>query len=416
MKPIGFVLLGLLALALPAGTQEPTVLVLTQANLIEGVGGPPSSGVTVVVRGRRIESVAAGAPGPTPDGATLIDLKGKYLLPGLMDAHVHIAGSRQATVALKSGVTTVRSMGVSGYADVGLRELGRAGAMELPEVIAAGYHVRPQLAEPFFFDHPSLAPLLKGVRGPQSFRQVTAALVQRKVDWIKTTPTERAGTPDTDPRIQTMSEEEMAAVVEEAKKAGISVAAHAHGDEGGMAAVRAGVRSLEHGTYLSESTLRLMKEKGSYLVPTVAVVRDLLEPGGDYDHPGLRNRGRHMLPRLKETVARAQQIGVKIVAATDTGYGPESTVRLAHDIEELVASGLTPLAALQAATSIAAELFGIAHRTGAVKAGLEADLIVVERNPLEDILTLQDVLLVVNDGRIVVNRLSMAKGGSAPTN
>jgi len=405
----------LLAVAAPLRAQESGTVVLTNANVIDGLGSAPQRGATVVVRGGRIESVAAGAAG-APAGATVLDLRGKYLLPGLIDAHVHIADSRQATVALKSGVTTIRSMGVSNYADVGLRELGRVGAMDLPEVIACGYHVRPQLAEPFFFNDPALAPLMKGVQGPESFRRVTATLIQHKVDWIKTTPTERAGTPDTDPRVQTMTEEEMTAIVDEARKTGIPVAAHAHGDEGAMAAVRAGVRSIEHGTYLSEATLALMKEKGTYLAPTVAVVTDLLDPGGNYDHPLLRIRGRHMLPRLRETVARAQRMGVSIVAATDTSYGPDTPLRLAHEIDELDRSGLTPMAAIQAATSVNAELLGIANRIGAVKAGLEADLIVVENNPLDDILTLQDVLLVVNNGRVVLNRLNVAKGASSPTN
>jgi imidazolonepropionase-like amidohydrolase len=351
-----------------------------------------------------------------PSGATVVDLGGRYLLPGLIDAHVHVASIRQAEVALRSGVTTLRSMGVAHFADVGLRELGRGSALALPEVVAAGYHVGPQLeSSAFFLDEPGLARLLPSIRGPASFREVTAANLKRKVDWIKVTATARAGLPGTDPREQTMTEAEVAAVVEEARKTGIPVAAHAHGDEGGRAAVSAGVRSIEHGTYLSEGTLTSMKEKGTYLVPTVAVVQDLVEPGGDYDNPTLRNRGRHMLPRIREVVATAKRIGVKLVAATDTSYGPESTLRLSHEVEELVRSGLAPLEAIRSATSTAAELLRMGDRTGTIKAGLEADLIVVDRNPLDDVVTLQDLLLVMSNGKIVVNRLNLALPTSAPS-
>lgn len=401
----------------PLVAQAPSsVLVLTHASVIDGTGAEPVRDATVLVRDGRIEQITRG-PATVPPGATVLDLRGKYLLPGLMDAHVHIAEPRQAEVALRSGVTTVRSMGVSHFADVGLRELAKSGGRDLPEVLAAGYHIGQQLESgDFFLDEPSLMSLMKGVRGAAAFRQITAAMVKHHVDWIKTTATARAGLPATDPREQTMTEAELAAVVEEAKKAGIPVASHAHGDEGGIAAVRAGVRSIEHGSYLSDETLDLMKQKGTYLVPTVAVVVDLTDPGGDYDNPILRNRGRHMLPRVREVVAHAREKGVKIVAATDTGYRPESTLLLSHELEELVRSGLSPMAAIQAATTTAAELFGIGNRTGAIKAGFEADLIVVDRSPLDNIVNLQDVLLVVNNGKVVLNRVNMGLPSTPPSN
>ncbi len=201
---------------------------------------------------------------------------------------------------------------------------------------------------------------------------------------------------------------EIEAVVDEATNRGVPVASHAHGDEGGRAAVLGGVRSIEHGTYLSEETLRLMAERGAYLVPTVAEVQDLMDAGGDYDDPVLQVRGRHMLPRLMEVVQTAHRLGVSIVAATDTGYGPDSTLTLQHDIEMLTKCGLSPMEAIQAATRVAAELAGIEDRTGSIQLGLEADLIVVDQNPLENILSLQDVLMVVNNGKVVLDRLSFA--------
>jgi imidazolonepropionase-like amidohydrolase len=240
----------------------------------------------------------------------VIDARGRYVVPGLIDAHTHIANLRAARTALESGVTTVRSAGVSAFVDVGLRELVKKGAVAGPDVLAAGYHVRPQLAEDAFLVEPSLSAFLDGgVTTPEAIREVVRANLARGVDWIKTTSTERAGLPDTDPRRQLYTDDEVRVMVEEAAAKGIPVMAHAHGEEGALAAVQAGVRSIEHGTYLSEDALRLMAEKGTYLVPTYATVVDLVEPGGDYDNRDLRLRGRHLLPRLRETVQRAMKLG-----------------------------------------------------------------------------------------------------------
>jgi imidazolonepropionase-like amidohydrolase len=382
----------------------PGDLVLRGANVVDVTTGEVLSNAVVIVREGRIESIA-GPDAPIGEGVEVVDLQGMYLSPGMIDAHVHIGSESDGRRALEFGVTTARSMGASHFADVGLRELQRAGYAEIPEIVAAGYHVRPPAAEAFFQDHPELAGLREGgVRGVDEVRAMVEALASHGVDFIKTNATERAGLPDTDPRKQFYSEAELRAIVEAATVAGIPVAAHAHGDEGALAAVRAGVRSIEHGTYMSEATLREMASRGTYLVPTVAIVTDLTQPGGDYDVPYLEVRGRHMLPRIRETVRRARLLGVPIVAATDTGYGPESTIRMGHELEELVDAGLSSLEALQAATLNAAELVGVAERTGRVAPGLEADFVVTERNPLEDIRALQDVLLVVSDGRIVVEK------------
>lgn len=390
--------------AAQSGPPEP--LLLVNARIIDASGAPPFK-AAVLVRQGRIERIEKGWSDDEPEGVHRLDLRGKYLLPGLIDAHVHISTPQAARRALLSGVTTARSMGTGNFSDVGLRELVRSGAIEGPEFLAAGYHVRPQMPYPFFFNEPSLAGLMKGVRGADNFRRVTAANLEREVDFIKVVATDRAGLPETDPRRQIMTLEELRAVVQTAERAEIPVAAHAHGDEGARAAVLAGVRSIEHGTYLSKETLALMKERGTFLVPTVAVVRDLIEAGGDYDNPTLRMRGRHMLPRLQQAVAQAHRMGVPIAAATDTGYSEESLLRLSHDIQELANCGLSPMEAIQAATLQAARLLKIEERTGTVQTGKEADLIAVETNPLEDIGTLHDVLLVITNGRIALNRLQM---------
>jgi imidazolonepropionase-like amidohydrolase len=413
MKHLASVLLLMVAIsggAARVGAQpEPArVLALTNANVVDPRDGRIAPRATVVIRDGRIDSVGAG---PAPAGAEVLDLGGRYLVPGLIDAHVHIQNLRALRTALESGVTTVRSAGVSGYVDVGMRELVRRGDIVGPDVVAAGYHVRPHLAEEAFLDHPLLARYMReGVNSADAIREVVRANLSHGVDWIKVLATERAGTADTDPRQQVYTEAELRAAVEEAAAKGVPVEAHAHGDEGAMAAVRAGVRSIEHGTYLSDATLRLMKEKGTYFDPTYTTVVDLTEAGGDYDVPALRVRGQHMLPRLRDTVQRANRMGLKIVTGADTGYGPNSLTRISQEVTNFIEMGMTPLQALQAATIAPAEMLRLQQRIGVIAPAFEADAIAVELNPLENPRALQDVLLVVSNGRVGVNRLQMGKG------
>lgn len=392
--------------AVSAAAAPPEPLALTHAHVLNVRDGRVLSNVTLVLRDGRIESVGSG---PAPAGVPTLDLRGRYVLPGLIDAHTHVSNLAAARLALESGVTTLRSSGVSYYFDVGFRDLVKTGALPGPDMLAAGYHVRPRVADEAFVSHPSLYELMSGVDTADELRALVRANLSKGVDWIKILATERAGTADTDPRKQLYSEAELRAAVDEAAAKGVPVQAHAHGEEGALAAVRAGVRSIEHGTYLSDSALSLMKEKGAYLVPTYTTVVDLTEPGGDYDVPALRVRGGHMLPRLRRTVQQAQKLGVKIVTGGDTGYGPSSLTRIPHEIANFVEMGIPPLEALRCATSTAAEMFKLERAIGAVEPGFEADLIAVEGNPLENVRALQDPLLVVSNGRVALNRLHFAK-------
>ncbi len=312
-------------------------------------------------------------------------------------------------------MTTVRSSGVAHYFDVGFRDLVRKGGLAGPDMLASGYHVRPRVAEEAFVSHPGLFELMSGVDTVDELRIMVRANLDRGVDWIKVLATERAGTADTDPRKQVYSEAELRAVVDEAAARGIPVQAHAHGEEGALAAVRAGVRSIEHGTYLSDEALRLMKEKGAYFVPTYTIVEDLTQPGGDFDVPALTLRGRHMLPRLGRAVRRAHELGVKLVTGADTSYGPNSLTRIAAEVAAFVELGLSPAEALRAATLTAAELLGRENAIGVLEPGFEADLVAVEGNPLVDPRALQDPLLVVSNGRVAVDRLDFAKEGREKT-
>jgi len=391
----------------PAGlaqSNEP-VLVVTHANVIDGISSAVSHDATIVVRGGRIESMGARSA-PIPADAVVLDLKGRWLLPGYVDAHAHITSLASARRALQYGTTTVRVMGVNYFVDVGLRELHNRGMTDIPAVVAAGYQIRPDVAQAFsgfLLDFPSLLRFSSGLRGADNLRIIVRAYAEHHVDLIKILATERAGTPDTDPRKRTFTDEEMAAIVDEARKFGLPVAAHAHSDDGARGAVLAGVRSIEHGTYLSDETLSIMKSRGTYLDPTISTWTD----GSEVGNPILEQRTRAMQPRARDTAGRAWKIGVKIVAGTDNPYEAAGRgYNMADEVAELVRAGLPPMDAIKAATSVSAECLGVEKRAGSIRPGMTADFIAVDRDPLADIVALQDLVLVVHDGKVIVNRLS----------
>jgi len=290
---------------------------------------------------------------------------------------------------------------VPAFQDVGLREMVRAGALPGPDVIAAGVYVTPHLEDSIMAD-PRLAGLFGGVTSEEALRQVVRVNADRGVDVIKTRGTERAGRSDTDPREQVYTQEQLKIVVDEAAKHGLAVQVHAHGDEGARAAVEAGARSIEHGTYLSDSTLRLMREKGVWFVPTLITMMEMNEE--QYDHV-LRLRGSHMVPRLEQAIRDAHRLGVKFATGADNYYDEQSINRVSLEVMHLVRLGLSPFEALQAATVSSAELLGLADRTGRIEAGFEADLVLVPGNPLEDVMALQDVLMVISNGRVALKRI-----------
>lgn len=379
---------------------------LVNATVVNVATGAVQDGQTIVLAGGRVESVGTGA---APAGTRTIDVRNQWVVPGLIDAHVHIASLPQMRAALQSGVTTVRSAGVSAYVDVGLRELVEQGYVAGPDVLASGYHVRTMPAPELFLSDPDLGDLLGGVTTVDGLRRVVRANLSHGVDWIKVNATERAGTPDTDPRKQMFSAAELEVIVGEAALKSIPVQAHAHGAEGAHAAVKAGVRSIEHGTYLTDETLKLMAAQGTFFVPTADIVSDLAEPGGDYDDAALQRRGQMMRPILRAAIGRAKQLGVKIAAGSDTSYGPRSVTTLAREIAVLSEAGLTPLEALQSATLRNAELLQREKQIGQVAPGFEADVLVVGENPLQNIRAVLDPLMVISNGRVALDRLNFGK-------
>lgn len=390
-----------LLLASAATAQESPTLLITHANVLDGLDSVPKRGQTIVVTGRTITRIT-DEPVATPAGAMVLDVRGAWIVPGLMDAHSHVNDLAGVRRALESGVTTIRTAGVGGYEDIAIRELVRSGQLPGPDMLATGVYVQPDVADAVLADE-RLFPLIDGVRTEEAIQRLVRVNLDHGVDWMKTRGTERAGRPDTDPREQVYSERELQVIVAEARRGGVAIMAHAHGDEGIRAAVLAGVRSIEHGTFATEATLRLMRERGTYLVPTLSSISSFGQPG-DYADPRLFLRGQFMAPRRRAVVQRAYELGIPVVTGVDTNYGPESYARVSREVGFFVELGISSWDALRAATSLAAELFGIAERTGAIRPGLEADLIVVDRNPLEDVGVLQDVLVVITNGQVAVDR------------
>ena len=376
---------------------------LINANLFNGVEDRIQQDVIVLVKDGKIETIAA--KGASIDASyTVVDLEQNYLLPGLFDVHTHISGVDQARRALDSGVTTVRSASVDAYQDVALRELVRAGRLPGPDVVAAGVYVTPDLEKSLLAD-PRLSEIDGSVNTDAELLRVVQINVDRGVDVIKTRGTERAGQPHTDPRQQVYTERQLRLIVDAAAAHDLSVMVHAHGDEGARAAVLAGARSIEHGTYLSPATLALMKERGTWFVPTYVTMDEMNEE--QYDHV-LRLRGKHMVPQLEQAIRAAHALGIKFATGADNYYDNESINRISVEAQELVRMGFSNFEALQAATVSSAELLHLQDRTGRIVAGYEADMILVPANPLTNIEALQDVLMVMSNGTIALKRIPFA--------
>ena len=409
--------------AVPRGSIT-TPILLRHATLLDGVNPAPKRDVAITLRGGRIESVrpdgAAKKPGASaPD--SVIDLRGGWVVPGLIDAHAHLGASRAwgepdsvaAQRALDAGVTTVRSMGnVPGFGDAALSERFREGSARLPRVLAAGEWVIPLVSEEWLRDFPTVRALLTPAAAADSalrlfpgpawqlggnaaaIDSVVGLLAARGAAWVKVFATGRGGIASSDPRTPLLDANDLRTAALAASKRGLQVAAHAYTDDGIRTAVLAGVRTIEHGAFASEESLRLMRERGVCLVPTLSAY--------DQQSPDsvARARAGEMRAAAQRAVRAARDIGVPVVAGTDMAYSPGAR-GLAAELAALVTAGLSADDALRAATSQAAACLGLADRIGRVAPGLQADLLVLDADPRSDLSLLDRPKLVILQGRLV---------------
>jgi imidazolonepropionase-like amidohydrolase len=403
--------LAALVLAVAALTATAEDFDLVNVTLVDGTGAEPRPGVSVSIRAGKIAAIGDRAPAAAA-GVRQIDMKGRYVLPGLIDAHAHIESPAAALRAIQSGVTTARVLGDTYLQAIDTRDLIRLGHVPGPDLLVSPGHIRPKPGLAFFMVYPQFGDAIDGeLRGPERIAEATRALIAKGADVIKVGASERAGLAHTDPRRPELTEAEIHAAVVEAGKKGLFVAAHAHAREGCANAVRAGVRSIEHGTWVDDETLAEMKKRGTFFVPTLAAMSPLADPkGNSADDVTLRLRTQAMMGPLRAAVRKAHAMGITIAASTDGSYADDDIggLRVAHDIALLREfGGLTPLESITAATRNGARVIGIESRTGTVRVGLEADLVAYDGDPLADGRTLFEPRLVVSDGRILVEGLGL---------
>jgi imidazolonepropionase-like amidohydrolase len=417
-----------LALILPIAAIADN-LTLHVGTLIAVPGDAPLSERTVVIEDDRIVAVEPGFL-PAAADSQLLDLRDAWVVPGLMDMHVHLLielgpeaklrqltesdeltlmrGVANARTTVEAGFTTVRDLGARPKSIFALRDAINAGLVPGPRIFAAGsaiaatgghgdtHGVRPELME--MWTPNSICD------GVDDCRRATREAIKYGADWIKITATGGVlSDTGTGLGVQ-MTDEELAEIVRTAHTLGVKVAAHAHGTDGIDAALRAGVDSIDHGTFTRPSSVELFLEHDSWLVPTLlpgASVAQTME-GNPFFTPAIRDKVREASNASREGFALALEAGVNIAFGTDSGVTPHG--RNADEFALMVEFGMTPAEALRAATVMTARLLGVDDELGTIEVGKLADLVVVDADPLADIRALESVRAVVADGRVVKGR------------
>ncbi len=390
---------------------QPALTVVRAGALLEVESGRLIPDAVIVIEGERIREAGPADRIKVPAQARVIDLSRATVLPGLIDAHVHFAwrsargafdgaGAEEAQTTLRAGFTSVRNPGSTGRADLALRDAINAGRVLGPRMLAVG----PALGLPGGVCDQVFAGE-GAVAGVAAVRGKAREILGSGADFIKLCAGGGVIPSARDREAVEYSEAEIRAIVEEAHKAGRRVAAHAQGPDAIARAVRAGVVSIEHGSLLDEATAGLMKQRGTFLVPTLYRLDWSLENAERQKAPEARVSALRLArDSARASVRLAVKAGVPIALGTDATVYPHGLN--AREFVVLVELGLSPLDAIRAATTHAAELLGWSGKVGTVRPGAFADLIAVEGDPLTNIRALENVQFVMKGGDIVLNTLA----------
>ncbi|HKE08011.1 MAG TPA: amidohydrolase family protein [Candidatus Acidoferrum sp.] len=421
--------------ALMGQTQKPAdkIYVLKAARLFDGKSNSVVSPGVVVVTGGKISAV--GATAAMPPGAQVIDFGDATLLPGFIDAHTHLTfpysddykqarldtlqkttaeqaldASVNARVTLMAGFTTVRDVGSSNYLDVGLRNGIRNGDVPGPRMLVTvhalgstgGHCDHTDGYREGIFGHET-GPLEGVINGPDQARYAVRLDHKYGADMIKVCASGGVLSPTDDVDTPQLTQEELNAIVDEAHALRRKTAAHAHGAEAAKRAIRAGIDSIEHGSFLDDEALDMMKQRSTYLVPTLMAVQGLQEKmdRGVYMPPAIEAKARAAIAAIHATFQRAMAKGVKIGLGTDAGVYPHG--RNAEEFHQMVDLGMKPIDALKAGTSSDAELLGLADKIGMLEAGKFADIVAVPGDPTQNIRQTEHVFFVMKEGVIFRN-------------
>lgn len=421
-------ILALVVLLVPVAVQAqtaPRTLLHCGTLLDPGVSMEPMAERTVVVEGNRVVTVEEGFTQPR-SGDTAVDLRDEYCMPGLMDMHVHITGEsrkggyidrftvtapEQALMAtqytrttLLAGFTTVRDVGSNEGVGFALKKAINAGVVPGPRMFVSG----PSLAIMGGHGDPTNGGRedLLGVPteeegvvdGVDSAIRGARLAIKRGADLIKITATGGVLSIARDGLRPQFFEEEIVAIVQVADGFGLKVTAHAHGDEGMQRAIRAGVQSIEHGTLMSDETMRMMIERNVYYVPTITAGRSVADSAkiDGYYVPVVVQKALELGPIIQGTFSKAYQAGVPIAFGTDAGVFKHG--RNAKEFEYMVEGGMPPMETIRAATYNAADLLDQLDQLGTLEPGKLADVVAVPRDPLADITAMHEVSFVMKDG------------------
>jgi len=407
------------ALAQSSGdAKQPARTLIRAGHLLDVHSGKVLDEQTIVVTGDKIAAVAPSASILAMTGDKVIDLGSLTVLPGMIDVHTHITGNPDfdpykeligtdakeaitgvvnARTTLLAGFTTIRNVGAGGYTDVDLRDAINDGQVEGPHMLVSG----PPLGITGGHCDENLLPIKYHVVGDGVADGIAAVQHQVRqnikygVDLIKICATGGVLSKGDDPQASQYTLEEMKAIVADAHRLGRKVAAHAHGAQGILWASEAGVDSIEHGSYINDEAIAVMKKNGTYLVPTLYLEDWMLESGHlpDFYHHKMVD----VSAVAKKNIQHAMESGVKIAMGTDAAVYPHGLN--AHELDVYVKQlHMAPLAAIQSTTLNAADLLGWSDKVGSLDAGKWADIIAVDGNPIADVKLLQDVKFVMKAG------------------